>query len=226
MILSISLFNHVVSAAWIVNLVLAYVITVENMIFVVTASESQSVIDLESKALFNGGWWNETAFDTMSHCYLSGVTCNIAGSVTEISLRHRYRQPRITLEKLNWTCLPNLNRLDLADAELFGRIPPEICTLSKLIHLDLSFNKLTGQLPLSIANLSQLVMLNLYSNEINGSIPQGLGNLKNLVALNLSSNNLSCPIPTSIGLLTNLTHLHVSKNQIEGQLPLSISKLT
>ncbi|PON33359.1 Tyrosine-protein kinase [Parasponia andersonii] len=220
---TISLFNNIVSVAWVVTFVLAYITNVENGSSLVTASESQSVLELESEALINSGWWNENG---TSPSYLPGVTYDIAGSVTEISLRNRHGKGRIILEKLDFTCLPNLTRLDLADAQLFGRIPPEIGSLSKLTHLDLSFNKLTGQLPLSLANLSQLVRLNLYSNEIRGSIPQELGSLKNLVALNLSSNYLSGPIPTSIGLLSNLTHLHVSNNQIEGELPLSLSRLT
>ena len=82
----------------------------KNGILVVTASESHSVLELESKSLLNSGWWNEMA---TSPCDWLGVTCNVAGSVTEISLRSTYGTERKILDKLNFTCLPNLIHLDL-----------------------------------------------------------------------------------------------------------------
>lgn len=154
------------------------------------------------------------------------------------------------LDELNFSCLPNLVRLELVDMRLFGRIPPEIGSLSKLTyldlfrnnlsgelprslvnlsnltHLDLSRNSLTGELPLSQANLSQLMELDVSYNQLNGPIPQELGLLKNLVELNLWRNFFVGPIPSTIGFLTNLTSLSVSENLIEGTLPLSLSKLT
>ncbi|PON32890.1 Tyrosine-protein kinase, partial [Parasponia andersonii] len=192
--------------------------------YVSTASKSPRLV-LEADAMLHCGWWSEYVNNTISHCNWPGVTCDDAGSVTEISLSHRYGKENILLEKLDLSCLPNLVHLNLADAGLIGRIPPEIGTLSKLNHLDLSRNSLTGQLPLSLANLSQLVKLDLCDNKLNGFIPYQLGSLKNLVALNLSMNFFGGPIPSALGLLTNLTHLDLSSNKIEGQLPYSITRL-
>ncbi|XP_060673023.1 probable leucine-rich repeat receptor-like protein kinase At1g35710 [Ziziphus jujuba] len=182
----------------------------------------------EVKALLASEWWSPECLNstTTTPCKLPGITCNRAGSITRISI-HKFFIYGTELGKfLNGSSFPNLVHLDLAAAELYGSIPPEIGTLSKLTYLDLSHNYLSGELPLSLGNLSQLVVLDISFNHIRGSISSELGNLNTLVALNLSSNFLYGPIPSSLGLLTNLTHLDISANQINGQLPLSITSLT
>ncbi|XP_048318523.2 probable leucine-rich repeat receptor-like protein kinase At1g35710 [Ziziphus jujuba] len=182
----------------------------------------------ETKALLQSGWWRREYLNstTTTPCNLPGITCNLAGSITHISLHNNDLENKKLGRFLNRSSFPNLVGLDLAGAGLVGTIPPEIGSLSNLIHLDLSDNQLTGQLPLSLANLSQLELLDISYNEINSSIPSDLGSLNNLVSLNLSSNSLYGPIPSSIGQLINLTHFHIRRNQISGQLPSSLIKLT
>ncbi|GMN42345.1 hypothetical protein TIFTF001_011565 [Ficus carica] len=194
-----------------------------------SVSMTASSPELEAKALLQSGWWPYSE-DDGDHCDWPGIACNYEGSVTDICLARACENElsskmKRDFSKLNFSSFPNLARLKLADASLFGSIPAEIGTLSKLIHVDLSFNGLTGQLPPSLANLSQLVVLDLYYNKLNGSVPQQLTSLRNLIALNMSSNSFTGPIPPDIGLLINLTHLHLSSNQIEGHLPLSLSRL-
>ncbi|MEL1239422.1 hypothetical protein SM360_11990, partial [Liquorilactobacillus nagelii] len=61
----------------------------------------------------------------------------------------------------NFSSFPNLVQLKLTKTMLYGRIPPEVGSLSKLTHLNLSDNSLLGKLPISLANLTQLVKLDL-----------------------------------------------------------------
>ncbi|KAL5582359.1 hypothetical protein UlMin_014801 [Ulmus minor] len=189
-----------------------------------TASES---LQREGKALFQSGWWYDYAINkSVSHCHWPDITCNHAGSVTQICLNGTYYTMGTYLGVLSLSSFPNLVRLDLSGAGLYGSIPTEIGNLPKLTHLNLSRNILKGQLPLSLGNLSQLVVLDLSDNSLNGSIPQELGNLKNLVALNLSWNDFVGPIPSTLGLLTNLTHLSISSNPIATEFPLPLTSLT
>ncbi|KAK9220986.1 hypothetical protein WN944_009410 [Citrus x changshan-huyou] len=86
----------------------------------VTAS-ALSPIQLETKALLNTGWWNNsfwTANYSSDHCKWTGIICNSAGSIIE---------------------------LDLSGYDVAGSIPSEISALSKLQLLDLSLNGLTAK---------------------------------------------------------------------------------
>lgn len=183
-------------------------------------------LEQEAKALLQTGWWSDYLNTSTTPCNLSGITCNHAGSVTEIVQTNDYSHLRVMLQSFNSSIFPNLVLLDLHGAGLIGSIPAEIGRHSKLIHLYLSQNHLTGQLPLSLGNLSKLETLYIDGNQISGSIPPELGNLKNLVDLELSSNCFSGPIPSQLGLLTNLTSLWISDNKINGTLPVSLTNLS
>jgi Leucine-rich repeat (LRR) protein len=217
----------------------------------VAASQS-SALQLEASALLGSGWWRSinNTNDTSSRCEWLGITCNAAGSVTEIVMSSRYFYLRGEMSKLNLSCFPNLVRLDLSINGLNGSIPVEIGALSKLNYLDLSYNNMTGELPFSLTNLTQLVMFNvssnqiigsiptslsllihlthviLYGNQINGSIPSTLGDLTNLKYLYLYSNQIIGPIPSTFGNLTNLECLSLSSNQITGPIPSTLGNLT
>ncbi|KAL5582330.1 hypothetical protein UlMin_014772 [Ulmus minor] len=191
--------------------------------------ESTHVVVTEEKALLQSGWWwyESANNESVSHCHWRGITCNHAGSVTQICLNEtNYYIHPFSLGDLSLSSFPNLVRLDLSLVGLYGSIPTEIGNLPKLNHLNLSRNILSGQLPLSVGNLSQLVTLDLSVNSLNGFIPQELGNLKNLVALDLSWNDFVGPIPPTLGLLTKLTHLSISGNLITTEFPLPLTSLT
>ena len=190
----------------------------------VAASKSPA-LELEAKALMETRWWNGTSNGTsLSHCKWYGITCSDGGSVTEIDMARFYLGYEIS--KLNFSCFPNLVRLDLSVMGLWGSIPHEIGTLSKLTYLDLSNNILEGELPISLANLTQLVTFNISYNSIGGFIPKEVGNLKSLLKLYLSENAFIDPMPSSLGNLTNLVTLFLDSNQINGSIPSSLDNLT
>ncbi|KAL5563793.1 hypothetical protein UlMin_033540 [Ulmus minor] len=191
---------------------------------VVTASQSSKLaLQREQKALLQSRWWDDYANNkSVSYCRWPGITCNHAGSVTQICLHHYIES---YLSDLSLSSFPNLVRLDLFRAGLFGSVPTEIGNLSKLTHLNLSSNSLEGQLPLSLGNLSQLVVLDLSSNSFYGFIPLSLGNLSQLVVLDLSGNSFYGSIPLSLGNISRLVVLDLSSNSIYGSIPQELGNL-
>ncbi|PSR87659.1 MDIS1-interacting receptor like kinase [Actinidia chinensis var. chinensis] len=179
--------------------------------------------EVEAKALLNSGWWGN--FSLPNHCELPGIRCNEAGSIVEINEDYT-SVIRKNLEHMNWSSLPNLEKLHLSFSYLRGSIPNEIGALSKLTDLKLIGNDLLGMLPLTLGNLTQLVNLDISDNYLVGPIPSSIGHLTNLTNLNLNYNHLTGPIPLGIGNLKNLKALEIGDNSLHGPIPSFIGKLT
>ncbi|KAL6176951.1 hypothetical protein ACLB2K_053583 [Fragaria x ananassa] len=158
-----------------------------------------------------------------SPCNWTGILCNAAGSVTNISLANTTIQG--TLHELSFISFPDLTYLNLTLNKLFGVIPPQISSLSKLIYLDLSENNFTGRIPPEIGLLTNLRVLYLYLNRLSGIIPREIGNLKSLLRLESGENNLIGSIPTTLGDLKNLTILLLFRNNLSGTIPKEIGNL-
>ncbi|KAH9741213.1 protein kinase domain-containing protein [Citrus sinensis] len=203
---------------------------------IVTAS-ALSPIQLETKALLNTGWWNNswtTADYSSRHCEWIGITCNSAGSVIELCLSEYIVSYLLgydvdfngQLSQLNFSCFPNLENLTIQSFPFTGSIPPEISALSKLQRLDLSSNGLTGTIPSEIGNLRNLINLDLSANNLTGPVPSTLGRLTSLKNLILAYNQLSGLLPQEIGNLRNLIKLDVGNNGIIGPIPSTLGLLT
>ncbi|MFS7959672.1 putative non-specific serine/threonine protein kinase [Helianthus anomalus] len=80
------------------------------------------------------------------------------------------------------TCnnVSSVTRIDLGNANLSGRLVPELGQLTNLEYLELYSNNITGKIPTELSNLRNLVSLDLFSNRLEGNIPDTLGNLKKL----------------------------------------------
>ncbi|KAK7295344.1 hypothetical protein RJT34_18251 [Clitoria ternatea] len=188
------------------------------------APESSSPLDLEAKALIASEWWSSYTNHAPSRCQWPGMTCNNAGSITNISLPAELQLGN-KLGRFNFSSFPNLVHLNLAAHEITGSIPYGLGTLSKLTHLDLSSNDINGPIPLDIWSLRNLVTLNLARNKLNGSIPSSLGQLTKLSYLLLDTNQISGTIPLELGKLRNLIQLSLSNNSFVGPIPLEIGNL-
>ncbi|KAM4080307.1 hypothetical protein ACJW30_11G004900 [Castanea mollissima] len=119
--------------------------------------------------------------------------------------------------------------------ELYGSIPPEIGSVSKLTHLNLSGNFLLGSLTelvfldFSVNNFVgsiplfyecySLEILFLSHNQFYGSIPPRLSYSYNLTTIDLSHNLFSGKIPRTLGNLSSLQHLDLSFNIFTGNIP-------
>ncbi|XP_034905372.2 uncharacterized protein [Populus alba] len=191
------------------------------------ALDDSALLASEGKALLESGWWSDHSNLTSHRCNWTGIVCDRAGSITEISPPPELVEVGYKFAKMNFSCFSNLARLHLANHELSGSITwiPQISILPQLRYLNLSSNNLAGELPSSLGNLSRLVELDFSYNYFNNSIPPELGNLKNLVTLSLSGNRFSGPIPSALCHLDNLTHLHMDHNSLEGALPREIGNM-
>ena len=117
-------------------------------------------------------------------------------------------------------------RLDLAENQLTGEIPPELGDLTNLESLVLNNNELTGPIPAALGDLTNLRALNLWSNELTGPIPAALGDLTNLESLNLGWNELTGSIPAWLGDLSNLVELVLPVSQLTGPIPAELGDLS
>lgn len=88
---------------------------VTNIIGIFAAQFELLSIQLERKALLKTGWWSQriASNTTSDHCRWAGVTCNTAGSSTEIILRNK--QLKGKFGRLNFSCLPNLGTSESRD---------------------------------------------------------------------------------------------------------------
>ncbi|XP_025657352.1 MDIS1-interacting receptor like kinase 2 isoform X2 [Arachis hypogaea] len=110
----------------------------------------------ERYSLVKSGWWGSDYQKISNHCNWTAITCNEAGSVTDIAAHYwPFNLPpsSLKLQNLNLTAFSNLVTLYLPRMQLTGIIPPEIDIGRILASLDLSYNHLSGSLPIELANL-------------------------------------------------------------------------
>ncbi|KAJ0041868.1 hypothetical protein Pint_19310 [Pistacia integerrima] len=169
--------------------------------------------ELEKEALLNTSWW-DTSNNISDHCEWFGITCNSAGSITEIDFFSSYYIER-ELSRFNFSCFPNLESFSMVQSYLSGSIPSQIGALSKLKFLSLSNNNLTGSIHSILGDLTNLEHLDLSSNKLG----------VHLHYLDLSSNFLSGQILNAIGKLFNPRYLNLSRNRFGGSVPSEISNL-
>ncbi|PPD76730.1 hypothetical protein GOBAR_DD26344 [Gossypium barbadense] len=202
-------------------------------VFFHACSSSSSITSMEAETLLK---WKASLDNTTqtllsslwvgsSHCNWVGITCNNAGSVTNLSLAECDLRLRGTLHHLNFLSLPNLIRLHLRNNSLYGPIPSHIGNLSKLIFLDLSYNYFSGHIPSEICLLRSLQLISLIVNKISGPIPQEIGNLSTVSNIYFYGNYLSGPISASIGRLHNLYRLDLNSNRLNGFIPKQVGTL-
>ncbi|XP_024640772.1 receptor-like protein Cf-9 [Medicago truncatula] len=116
------------------------------------------------------------------------------------------------LPKSNWST--PLRYLDLSGITFSGEIPKSIGHLKYLTQLVLSYCNLDGMVPLSLWNLTQLTHLDLSDNHLTGFIDEF--STYSLQSLYLSNNNLHGHFPNSIFELQNLTNLDLSSTNLSG----------
>ncbi|CAN6450739.1 unnamed protein product [Victoria cruziana] len=110
-------------------------------------------------------------------------------------------------------------RLDLGNAQIKGKLAPELGQLEHLQYLELYGNDISGPLPEEFGNLKNLISLDLYSNKLEGKIPRTFGRMRSLEFLRLNNNKLTGPIPRELTALSNLKILDLSNNDLCGTIP-------
>ena len=151
-----------------------------------------------------------------------GVTVDEDGRVTRIELANNQLSGTIPPEMGQ---LAHLAGLALNGNQLSGSIPPELGRLARLEWLDLGGNQLSGGIPSEFGRLENLADLVIPSNMLTGEIPSELGRLENLADLNLHGNALTGEMPSELGRLKNLSRLAVGVNQLSGSIPPELGDL-
>ena len=195
----------------------------------------QTILDANPGHLLNWDLQNTADLGT-----LTGVTTNIEGHITKMSLAAMdiHQLPleigqltglkELRLENNQQTSIPseigqltNLTKLILYN-NLLVTIPSEIGQLTNLTKLDFGQNQLTS-IPSEIGQLTNLIELRSFTNQIT-TLPTEIGQLTNLKILTIGQNQLTT-IPSSIGQMANLTELYLRSNQLI-TIPSEIGQLT
>lgn len=119
-----------------------------------------------------------------------------------------------------------LQGMVVANNQLEGPFPYELCKLKSLQPLDLSKNSLSGSIP-SCSNFSFINHVHLNKNKISGPIKSGFQKGSTLVTLNLRDNlYLTGNIPDRLGSLSSLSILLLKSNQMKGLIPFQLCLLS
>ena len=118
-----------------------------------------------------------------------------------------------------------VTEIRLPDNNLYGTIPSQIGSMSKLRALDLSNNYLKGKIPYEIGQLTKLVDLFLQENQLQNTLPSSLGFLSSATRIILNDNDFSGKIPSTLGKMSNLSTFHIFNNEFSGTLPQELGDL-
>lgn len=129
-------------------------------------------------------------------CEWTGISCNIAGVVTELELNDMNLVGQVPPEI---GCLSHLKTIYMNDNPMNTTIPPEICQLTSLQHLQMNFAGVYGSLPDCMCDMTALKFVYLDNNVITGPIPECLGDsLENLWELHIECNQLTGSLPANM----------------------------
>ncbi|GMN25805.1 hypothetical protein TIFTF001_001068 [Ficus carica] len=118
-----------------------------------------------------------------------------------------------------------VEKLDLSNLNLSGRVSDHIQRLSGLSSLNISCNGFATSLPKSLSDLVSLRTIDVSQNNFVGNFPTGLGRSAALTLVNASSNNFSGFLPEDLGNATSLESLDFRGSFFEGSIPLSYNSL-
>ncbi|XWS40336.1 hypothetical protein CRYUN_Cryun18bG0132200 [Craigia yunnanensis] len=160
-----------------------------------------------------------------SACNFSGVVCNSNGFVTEINLPQQQLVGYLPFDSI---CeLQSLEKINLGNNSLHGKISGDLKKCARLQYLDLGQNAFSGEVP-DLSSLNGLKFLNLNNSGFSGLFPsKSLENLTELTFLSLGDNPfVSSPFPLEVLKLEKLYWLYLTNCSITGQIPEGIQNLT
>ncbi|XWS62507.1 hypothetical protein CRYUN_Cryun06bG0016900 [Craigia yunnanensis] len=160
-----------------------------------------------------------------SACNFTGVVCNSNGFVTEINLP---RQQLVGYLPFDSICeLQSLEKIDLGNNSLHGKITEDLKKCARLQYLDLGQNAFSGEVP-DLSSLNGLKFLSLNNSGFSGLFPwKSLENLTELTFLSVGDNPFaSSPFPLEVLNLEKLYWLYLTNCSITGQIPKGIQNLT
>jgi len=120
-----------------------------------------------------------------------------------------------------------LERLDISNNFIEGKLARSLMIKENLTILDVSDNSLVGNLP-SFPKLTGLKFLALQRNELSGTLPETVSNFLSLSHLDLSQTRINGTLPSSLGNMTNLEFLSFAQTTqlAKATIPGWVRKLT
>ncbi|KAK9073474.1 hypothetical protein SSX86_007798 [Deinandra increscens subsp. villosa] len=126
-----------------------------------------------------------------------------------------------------WNSFDSMNILNLENNRFTGAIPESIGALQYVSMMSMRGNNLTGEIPSSLRNCTGLQLLDLGENELSGNLPEWIDeSFSMLLVLSLPSNRFNGSIPTSLCKLDKIQILDLSGNNISGNIPKCVYNLS
>ena len=168
---------------------------------IVNSSNSWNNCDTPSDLKKSGGqrvkfaavWANNKNWDNLNAKYLSIVHNTGTGAVANGNSINLPMPHGVTWEvvDVDGVRAMRVTKLLLPNNNIIGTLPPEIDTLTALMHLILNNNKISGEIPVTLGKLTKLSTLFLQHNMFTGCIPNSLSNCKQLLVIRLEHNQLT-----------------------------------
>uniref|UniRef100_A0A7S3NQX6 Leucine-rich repeat-containing N-terminal plant-type domain-containing protein n=1 Tax=Aureoumbra lagunensis TaxID=44058 RepID=A0A7S3NQX6_9STRA len=176
--------------------------------------ECEALVDLGlSLSKIPSGWLSGE-----SYCRWTGIICNDAFKVTDISVSHLDGKYTSELPLGILSRFSNLESLALVNCSLGGLLPADFGKGLKELYLN--ENEFTGPLA-KILSRSQLKVLHLDGNEFHGLLGPVFAALPNTIEiLGFSRNHFYGPLPAaSLARFRNLRVLRLGGNDLSGPIP-------
>lgn len=157
------------------------------------------------------------------HCKWTGVFCNSKSYVEKLDLSNMNLSGRVSDQIQG---LQSLSSLNLCCNDFSTSLPRSLANLISLKSIDLSQNNFVGKFPagLGMAN-SGLKYVNASSNNFEGFLPEDLGNATLLEIMDFRGSFFEGSIPASFKNLQNLKFLGLSGNNLSGEIPRELGEL-
>ncbi|KAM3323091.1 leucine-rich repeat receptor-like protein kinase PXL1 [Capsicum chacoense] len=166
---------------------------------------------------------NGSSSNSSVHCKWTGVLCNSKGYVERLDLSNMNLSGRVSYQIQG---LQSLTSLNLCCNDFSTSLPKSLANLTCLKSIDVSQNNFVGKFPagFGMAN-SGLRHVNASSNNFEGLLPEDLGNATLLEIMDFGGNFFEGTIPASFKNLQNLKFLGLSGNNLSGEIPRELGEL-
>ncbi|KAL5990207.1 hypothetical protein ACLOJK_011104 [Asimina triloba] len=159
----------------------------------------------------------------LHYCNWTGVACNAAGAVEKLDLSNMNLSGRITDDIQRFGSLALLN---LSCNSFSSPLPKSLSNLTALKNLDASQNSFVGPFPTGLDAATGLQIINASGNDFSGPLPDDLGNATSLESLDFRGSYFHGEIPTSYKNLKKLRFLGLSGNNLTGRIPAELGQLS
>ncbi|KAI4334715.1 hypothetical protein L6164_013428 [Bauhinia variegata] len=177
------------------------------------------------------------------------ASCNLGSSFPKwIQTQKNYSSLNIsstgisdTLPNWFWDLSVSIEKLDLSNNKIYGKILNLYIEFSEFSEMNLSSNILQGPIPSFLSMMGKLDLsnnkfskvdsflcanitknvryLDLSNNQLSGKLPECWAHFESLTYLDLTNNALLGKMPKSMGSLRNIVAINVQKNNFTGEIP-------